>query len=685
MGVARVLAHPLRQDEYALRHGSGRSARLRGAQAIVPQAHTGRVVRGRICIGRARTNRGAIRQVQTWCAEGPTAANLPGGRSSVTGGLSWRNQPANSHRRLKTGSYRGDPFKVGHVKARGDSAADLSSRSSAVDDSSYDVLRYSVYTTYIRFTGAFCALMILVEIWARGPLAPQTFVFVALTAVYGVLIFRTRYSRDTKVGTVFSIGIFMVAVSGFEMYLGGVSPIGLRAALLSAPIITVLLADIRPALAMYLWGIGHTVVFTPTDAGFRVHVLQAAGAIFVGGVLWLMAWKFDEARRKAECLADERELELRKALVEARAAVSARTSFLSNMSHEIRTPMNGVLGLSRLLLEDAEPSNRELAKTVVSSAESLLRILDDILDLSKLDAGALLVEPKATRPAEIAEQVVGLMGANASEAGLELRFEISDRVPAWVHLDGHRFRQVLSNLVGNAVKFTRKGSVDIELDYREGQLHCAVIDTGIGISREAIGTLFNPFQQADASTARRFGGTGLGLAICKRLCEIMGGEISASSVPGQGSTFRFRLPAASLVEPPASTPEDSVPLPPLTVLVAEDNAVNRLVVGRMLKNLGVTAKFVEDGEQAVASVAQSTYDLVLMDRHMPLVDGLEATRRIRSLPNRRAATPVVALTASVMADDRTECLDAGMNAFIPKPIEPKVLELTLRQYARVTD
>ena len=550
------------------------------------------------------------------------------------------------------------------------------------DESSYDRLQYGVYRTFITVTGVFSALMVVVEIWARGPLAPQTWAFVGLSLMFGVLIYRTRLTRDTKVGTVIAIGVFMTALGGFEFVLGNISPIGIRAAILSAPVITVLLAEFRPALVFFLWGILHTIVGTPTDSGFTVHVLQSAGAIFVGGVLLAMAWRFDRARRNAERLAEEREHALSKALQEAQAAVSARTQFLSNMSHEIRTPMNGVLGLSRLLVEESTSSNRELAETVVSSAESLLRVLDDILDLSKLDAGALLIEPKTVRPADIARQVNALMKANANEAGLELFLEVSPNVPEWVEMDGHRFRQVLCNLVGNAVKFTREGSVSVYLRYRDGRLNCEVIDTGIGMSPDVQDSLFRPFHQADASTARRFGGTGLGLAICKRLCEMMGGEISVSSLEGRGSTFRFTLPVEVVSPPQTHVSLDVAPLRPLEVLVAEDNRVNQLVVRRFLERLGVHAVFVDDGEEAVASVMKTTFDLVLMDRHMPKVDGLEATRRIRRLPGQRADTPVVALTASVMADDRQECLEAGMNAFLPKPVEPKMLEEALRTHAR---
>ena len=548
--------------------------------------------------------------------------------------------------------------------------------------SSYDRLQFSVYRAFTRSTGIFCVLMIFVEIWARGPLAPQTFVFIGLSLMFGALTYRMRFTQETKIGTTITIAVFMTALTGFEWALESVPPLGVRAAMLSGPVITVLLAGARPALVFYGWMIAHSIARTSIDENFGPHVLQTAGAIFVGGVLMMLAWRFDHARQAAERLAEEREHALRKALDEAHAAVSARTQFLSNMSHEIRTPMNGVLGLSRLLVEESNPSSRELAETVVSSAESLLRVLDDILDLSKLDAGALLIEARPTQTREVVHQVVALMTANVDEAGLALKANIAVDVPAWVHMDGHRFRQILSNLLANAVKFTRRGSIEVALHYRDGNLHCEVKDTGIGMKPDVVAKLFQPFQQADASTARRFGGTGLGLAICRRLCKMMGGQISVSSTEGVGSTFRFWLPAPVVNPTKADVPND-VPLErPLNVLVAEDNRVNQLVVRRLLEKLGAQTTVVEDGEQAIESVRATTFDLVLMDRHMPKLDGLEATRQIRRLAGYRAQTPVVALTASVMADDQRECLAAGMNAFLPKPIEPKMLEHVLRTHAR---
>ena len=453
-----------------------------------------------------------------------------------------------------------------HRSALQGESAGSEPRPERLSGSSYDGVRFRVYRTFVGFTAIFSGLMIVVEVFVRGPLAPQTWVFVVLTTIFGGLNYRTRITKDTVAGTTASIATFLIALAGFEVFLGDNAPVGIRAGVLAAPVVTVLLAGIRPALCFYLSGIVHTIVLMPRSGDFGVHVLQIAGSIFVGGVLLMLAWAFDSARRQAERLADDRELALRAALQDAQTAVTARTQFLSNMSHEIRTPMNGVLGLSRILADESSPSSRALAETVVSSAESLLRVLDDILDLSKLDAGALLVDPKPIRPATIARQVVALMAANAREAGLSLQLDVAEGVPEWILLDGHRFRQVLSNLVGNAIKFTRRGSVSVALAYRNGELQCDVIDTGIGMSPAVVDKLFQPFHQADASTARRFGGTGLGLAICKRICETMGGSISASSKEGYGSTFRFVL-RAERVSPPAMEASDDVnPLAPLKVL-----------------------------------------------------------------------------------------------------------------------
>lgn len=554
-------------------------------------------------------------------------------------------------------------------------------------DDSHQMLKHRVFRALSESSAVFSAIFVVIEAVVRGPLSAHTIAFVGMTVLFCALAVRARRKVEVRGEIQVALGAYF-CVLAFVEAASDVPAIGVRCGLFTIPVALVLLSGRAPSLLFYGLASGWTLLMTPYDGERReviLHIMQATGSMFVGAILLGMAWAFDRARAEAVDVAQQRERDLRAALARAEEAVTARTNFLSNMSHEIRTPMNGVLGLSRLMVDEApNESLRQLAHTVVASGQSLLHILDDILDLSKLDAGALLIDPKPDSPQEIARQLVSLMSARAHEAGLDLTLEVEDDVPEHLIIDGHRLRQVLSNLVGNAIKFTSVGSVRVEMRYAEGELRCAVVDTGIGMAASVLETAFKPFQQADSSTARKFGGTGLGLSICKRLCELMGGRIGADSTEGVGSRFWFAIPAPAAPVVADATPkdDDSRPLAPIRVLVAEDNRVNQLVVRRFLERLGVQPSIVNDGASAIDSVQKQVFDLVLMDRHMPNVDGLEATRRIRQMSGDRARTPIVALTASVMAEDQRACLAAGMNAVLPKPIEVSMLANTLRTYAR---
>jgi len=435
----------------------------------------------------------------------------------------------------------------------------------------------------------------------------------------------------------------------------------------------------------------------PLTASFRFlseagdwRVLEAIGrnltnAPEVGGVV--INCRDVTERYEAERRLDDTNRSLEKALAAAREATELKSRFLANMSHEIRTPMNGILGMSELLLATGlTDEQREYALTVHTSTRSLTGIINDILDISKIESGRLDLESVPFDLHEALRNIATLLGPMAIDKGLEFEWYIEPGVPKRIFGDPGRFRQVVLNLLNNAIKFTPAGRVNLVMISESAgpataRLTCSVEDTGVGIAPDQLSHIFESFRQGDNSTTRQFGGTGLGLAISRELARLMNGDIMVVSEQGRGTVFRFLMTAAKAPDPvelaPSSMPASPAATAAGRVLIAEDNAVNARLASRILARAGHRVQVVHDGAAAEREVRSGNWDVVLMDLQMPVMDGLEATRRIRASG---LAIPIIALTANAMRGDRERCLEAGMSDYLAKPLVAAEMLMKVDEY-----
>ncbi len=464
-----------------------------------------------------------------------------------------------------------------------------------------------------------------------------------------------------------------------------------------------LLSSVPAAFRAYAVPVMLSVILTALldSHGSRDLLLGLVAALYLAALLRSSSYFHDSLNASLQMASQMRQMadSLQVALKKAESASTAKTQFLATMSHEIRTPMNGILGMAQLLMMPGleETERREYVQTILSSGKTLLTLLNDVLDLSKVEAGKLELAPAVFSPKQLIDELTTLFAEPAGSKGLALTGTWHGDANRRYCGDATRLRQMTANLLSNAIKFTDAGAVRLEVRETErtgerARLEFAVTDTGIGVAAETLDALFQPFMQADSSNTREYGGTGLGLSIVRNLATLMSGEVGASSEPGRGSRFWFTVEVESTDADPATTGRESreampeAPVPSghgAEIMVVEDNRTNRRVIEALLGKLGLRISIFEDGQQALDAVQQgSRPSLILMDIQMPVMDGLVATRRIRAWEAEcgQRRLPIVALTAGAFEDDRQQCIDAGMDDVLTKPINVQMLQATLQKW-----